>query len=57
MTAKEEISVSELVLNLLKVTRRSGVPINDERESDDIYYNLEQGENTTPETKLTDSKG
>ena len=59
MTAKEEISVSELVLNLLKVARRAGSPIteNDEREPEDIYYGVEQGENTTPETKLTDSKG
>ena len=38
MTAKEEISVSELVLNLLKVARKAGSPIKyDEREPDDIY--------------------
>ena len=37
MTDKE-ISVSELVLNLLKSARKGGVSINDERKSDDIYY-------------------
>jgi len=56
MTAKE-ISVSELVLNLLKVARKGGVPINDERNADDIYYGVEQGESTEKTTKPEDSNG
>ena len=56
MTDKE-ISVSELVLNLLKVARKGGVSINDERESDDIYYGVEQGEDFKKESKPENSNG